>query len=255
MPFEYHDVHSDFINLNATQLIHLESNSILVNDVDIVLVLKQLSNIEKMDETNIIKRISQLESNTNTLLQIQESVQTDISNIKNMIPSHVSILDNNNLHENVSNEIARINENILSHKSLFDEKIIEHRNILQEKVSTVELSLNQLTNNVKSYMETINTIHKKFKYVESNQVDIMSIITRVITLEKSNKELIHTNEALHKIIDANNDKIDKLSVLVDNILHSVVNTNVEIPDVAEQSQPEQIQQISRAKSIVGKKNK
>ena len=120
---------------------------------------------------------------------------------------------------------------------------------------TVELSLNQLNDRIKGHMETIDNINKKFKYVESNQVDIMSIMTRVITIENANKELIHANEALHKIIDENNDKIDKLTNVVENLLNPVVNTAVEILDNTEQPQPEPNQQISRAKSIVGKKKK
>ena len=106
MSSEYHDIHSDFINLNATQSIHLVSNSILINDLDIVLALKQLSGIENIDERNNLTRIGQLESNTNTLLQnyshlqqnynqLQQSFQTDISNIKTMMQSQAEIFDNN----------------------------------------------------------------------------------------------------------------------------------------------------------------
>jgi hypothetical protein len=335
MPFEYHDIHSDFINLNATQSIHLVSNSIFINDIDIVSSLTHLTSPQNNDETNTLLRIITLESNINTLLEnyscLQKSLQTEISDIKNMMQSQTSIFDNNlqanisneitrindiilshkslldekiaehdnslqqnvsneiarvnatilshkslldekiaehdnSLQQNVSNEIARVNATILSHKSLLDEKIAEHDNSLQTKVNTVELNLNQITENVKSYMETIDNIHKKFKYVESNQIDIMSIMTRVITLENANKELVHTNESLCKMIEVNNDKIDKLAVLVDNLLHPVVNTDVEILDnivqpqpeqsQPEQSQPEQSNQhISRAKSIVGKKRK
>ena len=199
MPAEYHDINSDFINLNATQSIHLESNRIFINNIDVISALNQLLNMNKQPD----------------------------------------------------------DETILSHKSSID----ENNNVLQTKVNIVESNLNQLANDLKNYMETIDNINKKFKYVESNQVDIMSIMTRVITVENANKELIHVNEALHKIIYENNDKIDKLTSVVENLLNPNVDADVEIPepdDAVQQQQQQQTeneQQISRAKSIVGKKKK
>ena len=198
MPAEYHYINSYFINLNATQSIHLESNRIFINNIDVVSALNQLSNMNKQSD----------------------------------------------------------DETILSHKSSID----ENNNVLQTKVNTVESNLNQLADDLKNYMETIDNINKKFKYVESNQVDIMSIMTRVITVENANKELIHVNEALHKIIYENNNKIDKLTSVVDNLLNPNVDTDIEIPEPddavqQQQQQPENEQQISRAKSIVGKKKK
>ena len=53
--------------------------------------------------------------------------------------------------------------------------------------------IKNLEHNYKTIVELIDAISKKLKYTESNQVDIMSIMTRVIALENRNKEFVANN--------------------------------------------------------------
>jgi len=269
MTFEYHDVHSDFINLNATNSIHLSSNRIFINDINIVTSLQQLSS---SDNTNTVSRLEQLESNIS-------SIRTYYSNLAEDISNSVVLLNC---------EVNNIKNNVVSNNSILEQNISDHTT-LYSKMNTVELVSNQLAANVKSYMESIDNISKRLKYAESNQVDIMSIMTRVITLENANKELVNTNKSLRKTMDENNNKIveldDKLLKLNDKLQEGVSNNNaleinekklLELNDKLQElndklqkgvsnvvgeveetnnSQPEPITQLSRAKSVVGRKNK
>ena len=250
MPFEYNDIHSDFITLNATQSIRLVANNIFINDVNIATSLKQLSHTTDTSNTpDVIPRMTQLESNTNSLLSNYSNLQQVLNNIKETVLSHKSVIDSN-LEKNVS-----------------------YYTTLGTRVNTLELVSNQLSENIKSYMETVDNISKKLKYTESNQVDIMSVITRVITLENANREMADTNEFLRKTIVDNNNKIQELSCklyeVIENLPKPVSNNDVlettepeqseqpEQPEQSEQSEqpekPEKPVQLSRAKSIVGRK--
>ena len=300
MPFEYNDIHSDFIHLNATQSIHLAASNIFINDVNITTSLKQLSHTPDTDNTpNIIPRIDQLETNTNNLISnysnLQQNVSTHISsyntvlnNIKESILSHKSIIDSNleknvldytnldakiNTLESVSNQLSEnmkgytetvdtINKKLKYIDSNLEKNVLDYTN-LDTKINTLESVLNRLVENMKGYTETIDTINKKLKYTESNQIDIMSIMTRVITLENANREVVDTNESLRKTILDNNNKIQELSCklneantkLPEPVINNDLRTNDDNQSAFEKpiEQHEKVAQISRAKSIVGRK--
>ena len=237
MPFEYNDIHSDFINLNATQSIHLLSDNIFINDVNIVTSLKQLGHANDAANTNTLSRIGQLELNIRTVL-------TNYLNLNENIRAHISNLDR---------EVKSIKDTMLLNKSTLDTKFSDN-NTLHTKINTVELVSNQLKENVKGYMESVDNITKKLKFTESNQVDIMSVITRVIKLEHTNKELVEINESLRKKMDENTNSIQELSCKLEEAIANVSkSTSNDVVEINDNTQPSP--QLSRAKSTTGRKNK